>query len=426
METKLPEPLKENPERPPSTTAPSGWSNNGSSEASRTGPPRARSSRRIYWVSGLILLAAAVCFFAWRSGGSGSAEAITVATPRFVNVATAQRASVADTVRIEAEFRPYVEDELRAKVSGFLTNITVDIGDKVKAGQLLAELEVPELQNELDRAVAAQRQAEADHYEAHLAYTRLLKVQQEHPNVTLVPQQELDESDAKDRATQAGINAARAEADKYRTMAKYTKIYAPFDGVITKRNADPGALIQTGTSSDTQSMPLVRVSDNYLLRLDFPVSVPWVKDIHEGDPVDVEVDALDGKIIKGTIKRFTRRVDEDTRKMWTEIEVPNPDLRLVPGMFAVAILKVNQHSNALTIPLQAVSNQAKQPTVLLVDNNGEVQERPVTLGVETPSKWEVLKGLKEGDRVIIGSRSEIKLGQKVEPKPWVEPELSAN
>jgi RND family efflux transporter MFP subunit len=336
-----------------------------------------------------------------------------------VNVATAQRDRVADQVRIEAEFRPYLEDELRVKVSGYLTNITVDIGDRVKKGQLLAELEVPELKNELDHALASQKQAEADHFKAHMAFERLQRVQKEHPNVTLVPQQDIDDADAKDRSTEAAINIAKAEVDKYQTLAAYTKIYAPYDGVITRRYADPGALIQAGTASDTQTMPLVRISDNYRLRLDFPVSVPWVKAIKEDAPVQVEVESLNGRKFTGTIKRFTRRVDEATRKMWTEIEVPNPNLEIVPGMYAAVILDVNEHTNALTIPVQAISSQGR-PTVYLVNSSNEIIEQPVILGIETPSKWEVLEGLKEGDRVIIGSRAQLKPGQKVEPKPWIE------
>jgi RND family efflux transporter MFP subunit len=328
---------------------------------------------------------------------------------------------VADAVRFDAEFRPFVEDELRAKISGYLTNITVDFGDKVKQGQLLAELLVPELKSELDRAVAAQKKAEADHYQADLEYTRLRQVQKDHPNVTLVPQQDLDNAEAKDRATDAAIAAAKADVEKYQTLVGYTKIYAPYGGVITRRYADPGALIQAGISSDTQSLPLVRISDNYLLRLDFPVSLQWVREIKEGTPVDVEVESLGGKKFTGTIKRFTRRVETDTRKMLSEVEVPNPDLEIVPGMYAVVIVKVNQHSNALTVPLQAVSVSSQgRSSVYLVNSNDEIEDRPVTLGVETPFKWEILEGLKDGDRVIIGNRSELRPGQKVEPKPWME------
>ena len=145
--------------------------------------------------------------------------------------------------------------------------------------------------------MAAEQQAEADYTNAHLIYTRLAGVNQDHPN--LVAQQDLDTAEAKDLATAAAIAAAKAEVEKYQTLVDYTQITAPFDGVVTARYADPGALIQAGTASDTQALPLVRVSDNYLLRLDFPVSVDYVKDIHLGDTVAVRVDSLGNKLFTG-------------------------------------------------------------------------------------------------------------------------------
>jgi RND family efflux transporter MFP subunit len=382
---------------------------------------RARGSKRAFWGIGTVLLVGGAGLLIWRGvRAEGTPKEITTLSPAVVNVATAQRETVADTVRIEAEFRPYVEDDLRVKVSGYLTNITVDIGDRVKKGQLLAEIEVPELQNELDHAKATEAKAKADHRQAELEYTRLLGVQRANPKVNLVSQQDLDNAEAKSLSSDAAIAAATAERKRLETMMAYMRVYAPYDGVITKRYADPGALIQAGTASDTQSMALVRISDNYLLRLDFPVSVLWVKDIKEGTPVDVEVESLEGKKFTGKVARFTRKVEMDTRKMWSEVEVPNPDLEIVPGMYAIVSIKANQHTNALTVPIQAVSSDQRRPTVLLVDKNNQVQERSVKLGIETPYRWEVLEGLTDGDRVIIGDRSQIKRGQKVETKPWPE------
>src|SRR5581483_1501262 len=316
-------------------------------------------------------------------------------------------------VYFPAEFRPYLQVELHAKVSGYVDHINVDIGDQVKAGQLLATLEVPELQSELNRSIAAEKRAQADYKDAHLVYTRLQAVEKDHPN--LVAQQELDAAEAKDSTTEAAIAAAKAEREKYQTLIAYTKITAPFDGVVTHRYADPGSLIQAGTTSDTQSMPLVRLSDNYHLRLDFPVSVAYVKDIHVGDQVDVRVQSLGGKTFTGVISRSAQKVDEDTRTMITEIEVANPNLELVPGMYAEALLKVQRRPRALAIPLEAVS-QEQPPTVYVVNQAQEIEVRPVTLGIETPTKYEILDGLKEGDLVMIGARSAVKPGQKVETK----------
>jgi RND family efflux transporter MFP subunit len=331
-----------------------------------------------------------------------------------VAVARVTRQDLCKVVTIPAEFRPYLQVELHAKVSGYVEQINVDIGDRVKAGQLLAKLEVPELKNELDRAIAAEQKAEADYKDAHLVYTRLVAVDKEHPN--LVAQQELDSAEAKDRDTGAAIAGAKAEVERYQTLVRYTQITAPFDGVITRRYADPGSLIQAGTASDTQSLPLVRLSDNYHLRLDFDVSVAYVKDVNMGDPVEVRVESLGGKDFSGIISRSTLKVEDATRTMTTEIEVPNPNLELVPGMYATVNLKVQRRPKALAVPTEAVAGDKKATTVFVVNSGQQIEERTVTLGLETPTSYEVLSGLKDGDLVLTSDRSKVKPGQKVEPK----------
>ena len=325
-------------------------------------------------------------------------------------VAPVTRQDLFAEVTYAAEFRPYVEAELNAKVSGYLSRMTVDFGDKVKAGQLLATIEVPELQAQFVNAQAVEQKAEADFTNASLIYTRLKAVNQSHPN--LVAQQDLDTAEANDHATAAAIAAARADVEKYQTLVSYTNITAPFDGIVTRRYMDPGQLIQAGTAA---GRPLVRVSDNYRLRLDFPVSVDNVKDVQRGDPVTVKVESLNNKALDGNITRFTQDVDDTTRTMLTEIEVPNPGLELKPGMYATVVLRVAKRPGALAVPVEAVSG-GKTPMVLLVTREHQIEERTIKLGLETPNYYEVLSGLQEGDLVIIGNRAAYQAGQKVEPK----------
>jgi len=335
------------------------------------------------------------------------AQASAAADLPTAGVAKVTREDLFKAVTIAAEFRPYEEVALHAKVSGFVSKMNVDFGDTVKAGQLLATLEVPELQAELANAQAANAKAAADFTNANLIYSRLQSVNKEHPN--LVAQQDLDTAQANELTATAAIAAAKANFEKFQTMVSYTQIVAPFDGVITSRYADPGTLI------DAQGKPLLRVSDNYRLRLDFPVTVDYVKDIALGAPVEVRVDSLNGKTFAGKISRFTHEVDDNTRTMITEIEVPNLDLELIPGMYANVILQVEQRPNALAIPVEAVSGE-KNPTVLVLNQDQQIEERAVTLGLETPEKFEVLSGLREGDLVIVGSRAQFQAGEKVAPK----------
>lgn len=328
-------------------------------------------------------------------------------------VAKVTREDLFKEVTIAAEFRPFQEVSLHAKVSGYVRKMTVDFGDKVKAGELLATLEVPELDAELASAQAAKQKAEADYNNAHLIYSRLQSVNQDHPN--LVAQQELDTAQANELTATAAIAAAKANFEKYQTLVSYTQITAPFDGVVTHRYADPGTLIQAGTASDSQALPLVRVSDNYRLRLDFPVSVNYVKDIKVGDSVIVRVDSLNGKTFAGSISRFSNWVDDTTRTMITEIEVPNPNLELMPGMYANVVLKIEKHLQALAIPTEAVASE-KARTILVVNHDHQIEERAIKLGLETPDKYEILSGLQEGELVVLGNRAGLQPGEKVEPK----------
>jgi RND family efflux transporter MFP subunit len=352
-------------------------------------------------VVGLVVL-----WLARRAHAQVPAKADEADTPSAC-VAKVTREDLFRQVTIAAEFRPYVEVALPAKVTGYIGKMNVDFGDTVKSGQLLATIEVPELQAELDNAQAAGQKAQADYTNANLIYSRLQSVNHDHPN--LVAQQDLDTAQANDLATAAAIAAAKANVEKYQTMVGYTQITAPFDGVITYRYADPGMLI------DAQGKPLVRVSDNYRLRLDFPVTVDYVKDVQVGDSVAVRVDSLNGKTFSGKISRFTHKVDDNTRTMITEIEVPNADLEMIPGMYATVILKVEKRGQALAVPTEAVGGE-KTHTVYVVNHANQIEERDVKLGLETPDKYEVLSGLQEGDLVVIGNRAGFQAGQKVEPK----------
>jgi RND family efflux transporter MFP subunit len=346
----------------------------------------------------------------WQ-GPARAVAADAAATP-VVAVARVDREDLFREITIAAEFRPYTEVDVHAKVSGYVKEMKVDIGDRVKAGQLLAVLEIPELQDDLDHARAAHRRAQAEYRDAHLAYTRLVAVNKDHPN--LIAQQDLDSAEAHDATAEGALGAAKADVDKYQTLVGYTRITAPFGGVITKRYADPGSLIQAGTASNTQTMPLARVSDNALLRLDFPVSVDYVRGIRIDAPVSVRVDSLGGRALQGRIARFSNKIDDSTRTMTAEMEVDNGALDLVPGMYATVMLQVDQRPHVLAAPIEAVASGGK--TALVVNATRQIEVRAIKLGLETPTKYEILSGLNEGDLVVIGNLSELRPGQKVEAR----------
>ena len=358
-----------------------------------------------------------------------------------VAVAKVVRGDVSQVLTVAAEFRPYQEIDVHAKVAGYVKAINVDVGDRVRPGQLLAILEVPEIHDELQQDEAAVRRASEDvnrakadvdraesaHEVMHLAAMRLAGVSKERPQ--LIAQQDLDEAAGRDRQAEAEVSTAkavlaaadqqlafaRANQAKTQTLFDYARITAPFEGVITHRYADTGAMIQAGTSSQTQAMPLVRLSQNKLLRLIIPVPESAVSRIHDKAPVDVRVQSL-GRTFAGTVARSADRVDADTRTMRVEVDVPNPALELVPGMYAEASIALEQEKGVLTVPVQAIDREGDGAHVLVVGSDHRVEARDVRLGLESADRVAIAKGLGEGDLVIIGNRAQLKAGAFVSPK----------
>jgi RND family efflux transporter MFP subunit len=359
-----------------------------------------------YWSLLPSLAVAAAC--AGCHGGSGGA---VTAVKRTVPVAVVKRRDLADSITLQGEFRPYQEVDLHAEVTGFLREIPVDFGDQVKAGQVLARLEVPELEADLARAQATRRRAVADDAEAGLEFKRIDEVRKSNPH--LLAEQELDSATAKQSVAAANLAAAQADVTKYQTLVTYSRITAPFSGVITQRNGDPGALIQAGAGSASAS-PLLRLSENDRLRLDFPISASQAERVRVGIPIEVAVEGW-SKPLPSTVSRMSRRISAETRTMQVEADIPNPDLRLIPGMYATVRLDLTRAAGALSVPVGAVKSGAK-PAVFLVQSDGTIVERPVKLGLQTPEYDEVLGGLAEGDQVIVGQLSAFRAGEVVQPK----------
>jgi RND family efflux transporter MFP subunit len=391
----------------------------------------------------LAAIAAAVCLLSASCSSRGSAETQkdAVAALPIVAVQPAAIANLAHSLTLTAEFTPYQEIDVMSKVAGFVRRINVDIGDHVREGRVLAVLEVPEMSDDLNRAAATVQRADAEvkraeddierakaaHEIAHLSFQRLADVSKERPG--LVAQQELDDARSKDLVSEAQVSAAqsnllaaqqtaianRAEQSRYKTLFNYTRVTAPFDGVVTKRYANTGSMIQAGIASQTQAMPLVRLSQNNLLRLLLPVPESAVSRIHIGQQVEVRVPSMN-RSFAGKVARFTDKVSTATRTMETEVDVPNPSLILIPGMYAEVNLRLDYRSNVLSIPVSAVDLTAAEPSVYRVSADQSVSIVPVKLGLETEDRVEVLSGLERGDMVVVGNRSALKAGDRVKPQ----------
>jgi RND family efflux transporter MFP subunit len=245
----------------------------------------------------------------------------------------------------------------------------------------------------------------------------------------LVAQQEVDDAQGKDLAAASQVDAgesALAAAQSTLLMDKsrlihdqalfaYASITAPFAGVVTQRYANLGTLMQAGTSSSTQALPLVKLSQDDLYRLVIPVPESSVRYIRIGDLVKVRVPALN-RSFPGKVARFSVDVREDTRTMHTEVDVPNPDRLLMPGMYAETTLALEGRDNVLAVPLQAVMREGDQATVYVVSRADKAELRVVTVGLETSTNAEIVSGLAEGESVVVSDTSGLKPGQGVRPR----------
>jgi len=405
--------------------------------------------QRRHIVIGLVVALAVVIAITllMRSLGDGSAKE-TVET-RIAPVVLASRGPLENAITLSGEFRPFQEVDVHAKVAGYIRQIFVDVGDKVREGQVLAILEIPELNAQVEGAQADIRRsqdaihraqseiegAESTHRAYHAAYTRLKQASEERPG--LVAEQELDDALAKDQETDAQISSTRAALaesqnqlamaqatlDRLSALQAYSHITAPFAGVVTKRYADTGALIQAGTASSTQSMPVVQLAEWSLLRLVIPVPESAVPQLHVGSTVQVHVPALN-RDFPGRVARFADALNDETRTMHTEIDVENSQDRLTEGMYAEVKLGLQKEDDALTVPVQAVVQAGNEHYVLVLDDHDRIQRRDVELGEQTSTRIEIVRGLSEKERVISASQANYQIGEVV--KPRLEPSSNAS
>jgi RND family efflux transporter MFP subunit len=376
-----------------------------------------------------------------------SKSEVRAATVPSARVAVAQRGDIAHVLTLAGQFQPFQEVDVHPKVSGYMKRINVDIGDIVHQGETLAVLEVPELkaqleesafqlkqsQEEIARAQQEVKRAEALNSALHAESVRLQQAAATRPG--LIAQQELDDARAKDLGSQAQIDsakaamaaaqqhaeAARSENERVQALENYTTVTAPIAGVVIWRYADTGALIQGGTNSNDQALPIVRLSQSSLLRLRVPVPENDVRYIHEGDQLQVRVDAIN-RSFTGRIVRFTRNVNFETRTMETEVDVENSDLSIAPGMYANTALQLAHTQNVVTIPVEALTlNAHGQQTLYVLDSDNRIHIRNIQVGLQGSKLAQISSGLNPGDRVLIGGQEKYQEGEEVNPLLTPEP-----
>jgi multidrug efflux pump subunit AcrA (membrane-fusion protein) len=361
-----------------------------------------------------------------------------------VLVADARQADKTVSLMLPGNIQAVTETPILARAEGYLIKRTADIGDRVKAGQELAELATPELDQQVEQAKATVQQTRAALTQARAnlsqakANSNLAEVTAKR-NSTLVTRgvlskQEGDQSTANYQAqlaqvqaaeatisaAQQNVNAAEANLQRLTEMQSFKIIRAPFDGIITLRNIDTGTLINTGSTL------LFRIAQTNVLRIFINVPQANYNDLHVGAIADINVQELPGRKFIGKITRISGALDTNTRTMLTEVQIRNSDNSLLPGMYAQVTLSVTRSHPPVIVPGDAVVVQNKGTVAAVVDDRNRVHFQPINIGRDYGSVVEVSSGLKPGDKVVINPGDQVHEGVRVKTEPFRQTTPGAN
>lgn len=369
---------------------------------------------------GLVVLALA-------TGCEPSKAAPTAASPPVANVQTvrAQSGEIVRQLTLPGNIRAWQEAMLYAKVAGYLKTMAVDQGDWVKTDALLAEIEAPEMLADLDklRAELVRHQAEVERRRAEVELARLeherLRGAQAKSSDLVMPLS-VDKARAQRDVAQATLNVALAQQNeaaaslkRVETLLAYARITAPFDGVITRRWVDPGAFIPAATSgSAAKNAAVVSLMDFRRVRVTIALPDTEVPLLTTNLAAKVTVPQLPGRVFEGKVTRFAYALDEATKTMPVEIEIPNADLALRPGMYASVRITLERRANGLLVPAEALVSEKKKTHVFVVRDSKAVRV-PVRLGFDDGVQAEILEGLAAGEPVIVAGKQSLTDGQPV-------------
>ena len=342
----------------------------------------------------------------WNATRTAQAEAARETLPSVMFV-PAKRGNGKTDLNLPASIHALQETTIYARTSGYLRNRLVDIGDAVKAGQLLAEIEAPELDRELDQVRAARLQAMANRELSRITaerYASLLKQE-------AVSSQEADEKQGHYTARQADYVAADAVVRRLEQMKSFQRVVAPFSGTVTARNVEVGSLIQSGSSSAAGW--LFKLSHTDTLRVQVSVPQSSMRRVQTGMSVDLVVPELGERVFAAKIVRNAGAFDPASRTMMIEMLVPNQQGPLVPGMYGQARLHLTDEAPALQVPVNALMVSGSGVQLATVDKDDLIHIRNVKIGRDLGKEVEILDGIAEHDRVVSNPRDSLADGMKV-------------
>ncbi len=313
--------------------------------------------------------------------------------------------AIATTLRLPAQLNPFYEVSIYPRVTGYIKTLPVDIGSVVKEGQLLMQMEAPDVEQ---NSVAAQERyikVQATYRASKDNYTRLMNAAK---TAGAVSPNDLQMAQSQMQSDSALSNSEKANWMAMESMKDYLTVRAPFDGTITQRNVHPGALVTTGNKTDMS--PLLELQQISKLRLQVKVPETYATQLEDNQNISFVVDALPGKTFTGTISRQANSLDDKYRSETFEIDITNTDHLLMPGMYAEVLLPLKGHPNACVVPQTAVVVSTEKKYVIKVQDN-KTALVDVTTGNEDNGIVEIFGDIKAGDMVIEKANDEIKANQ---------------
>jgi RND family efflux transporter MFP subunit len=325
-----------------------------------------------------------------------------------VSVVHPKRGAPAQEVVLPANVQAYIDSPIYARTNGYLKHWYVDIGARVKAGQLLADIETPEVDQQLRQSRADLATAEANLNLSKITATRyadLLKSDS-------VSQQDADNAAGDFAAKQATVQSAQANVKRLEELQSFEKIYAPFEGVITARNTDIGALIDLGSSGGART-ELFHIAQPDKLRVYVNVPEAYSQAAKPGLTAELALSEFPGRLFPGTLVRTADAIDQSTRTLLVEIRVNNPTGTLLSGAYAEVHLKLPTATSAFILPVNALLFRSEGLRVAAITDGRHTELRPVTLGHDFGSEVEVVAGLTGNESVIVNPPDSIVAGEEV-------------
>ena len=348
------------------------------------------------------------------------ADAVRTRLP-MVSTTNPRRSPEVLEIPLPGSMEAILETGIWARTNGYLKARYVDIGDRVRKGQQLADIDTPEVDQQLMQAIATMNQDKANvvKFEADLALARTTRQRYVVAGPGTVSKQQIDErtsavTDAEKvvDAGRATVNADEANVRRLLELQSFQKVYAPFDGVITVRNVDPGSLITAGsTTGTTELFTLAQVN---ILRIFVFVPQSYAPDIKVDQTADVSVRELPGRVFQGTVARTAGAIDATSRTLLTEVHVPNPDGLLLSGSYATVRFKVQRPNPSLLVPQSALLIDASGVRVAVVNADGTLHYQPVQIGRDFGNDVEVLSGVDTTNVLAAGLAANIAEGSRVD------------